>query len=83
LTPQCSIIGDGVERSAEMFWTGLFTGFAACLVVVLVARLVQDRRQRLAFIASLSPLQRENLRGFESFRGNWHEFRDLLHSAER
>jgi hypothetical protein len=61
-----------------MFWTGFFTGFAACLAIGLAAHFVQDRRQRAAFIASLSPSQRERLRGFESVGGDWHEFRDLL-----
>jgi hypothetical protein len=30
------------------------------------------------FIASLSPVQRERLKGFEAVRGDWREFRDLL-----
>jgi hypothetical protein len=62
-----------------MFWTGFFTGFAVCLAIGLAAHFVQDRRQRAAFIASLSPSQRERLRGFELVKGDWHEFRDLLH----
>jgi hypothetical protein len=63
-----------------MFWTGFFTGFAACFAFGLTASFVYDRRQRAAFIATLSPLQRERLRGFESVRGDWHEFQDLMHS---
>jgi hypothetical protein len=62
-----------------MFWTGFFIGFAACPAIVLTAHFVHDRRQRTAFIASLSPAERERLKGFETVRGDWHEFRDLLH----
>jgi hypothetical protein len=29
--------------------------------------------------ASLSPAERERFRGFEKVKGDWHEFRDLLH----
>jgi hypothetical protein len=62
-----------------MFGTGFFVGFAACLAIGLAARFVHDRRQRAAFTASLSPAERERLRGFETVKGDWHEFRDLLH----
>jgi hypothetical protein len=62
-----------------MFWTGFFIGFAVCLAIGLTAHFVHDRRQRAAFIASLSPAERERLRGFETVKGDWHEFRDLLH----
>jgi hypothetical protein len=61
-----------------MFWTGFFVGFAACLAIGLTGHVVHDRRQRAAFIASLSPAERERLRGFETVKGDWHEFRDLL-----
>ena len=61
-----------------MFWTGFFTGFAACLAIRLAVHFVHDRRQRAAFVATLSPSQRERLRGFESVKGNWHEFQDLM-----
>jgi hypothetical protein len=40
---------------------------------------VHDRHQRSAFIANLSPAERERLKGFETVKGDWHEFRDLLH----
>jgi len=30
-------------------------------------------------LASLSPVERERLEGFETIKGDWHEFRDLLH----
>jgi len=72
-------IRDVLNRSNVMFWTGFFIGFAACLAMGLIAYFVHDRRQRAAFIASLSPAQRERFRGFEKVRGDWHEFRDLLH----
>jgi hypothetical protein len=62
-----------------MFWTGFFIGFAACLAIGLTAHFVHDRRQRMAFVAGLSPAERERFRGFEKVRGHWHEFRDLLH----
>ena len=62
-----------------MFWTGFFIGFTACLGIGLAAHVVHNRRQRAAFIASRSPAEREKLTGFESVRGDWHDFRDLLH----
>ena len=61
-----------------MFWTGFFIGFAACLAIGLTAHFIHDRRQRSAFIASLSPSQREKLCDFETVKGDWHAFRDLL-----
>jgi hypothetical protein len=61
-----------------MFWTGVFIGFAACLALGLIGRFIYDRRQRSAFIASLSPSLRERLSGFETIEGDWRAFRDLL-----
>jgi hypothetical protein len=78
-SPQCSMIHACSEREYLMFWTGFFVGFAACLAIGLTAHFVHDRRQRAAFIASLSPAERERLKGFESVRGGWQDFRDLLH----
>jgi hypothetical protein len=72
-------IATAVHHHALMFWTGFFIGFAACLAIGLTAHFVHDRRQRTAFIAGLSPAERERFRGFEKVRGDWHEFRDLLH----
>jgi hypothetical protein len=46
-----------------MFWTGFAYGFAACLAVGLTARFMQEWMQRSAFIASLSPAEREILWG--------------------
>jgi hypothetical protein len=45
-----------------MFWTGfaigfVVIGFAVCLAIALTAHFVRERRQRSAFIASLSPAQ--------------------------
>ena len=68
-----------LDKSNMMFWAGFFIGFAACLAIGLTAFFVHDRRQRAAFIASLSPAERERFRGFEKVKGDWHEFRDLLH----
>jgi hypothetical protein len=62
-----------------MFWTGFFIGFAACLAIGLTAHFVHDRRQRTAFIAGLSPAERERLMGVETVKGDWHAFPDLLH----
>jgi hypothetical protein len=62
-----------------MFWTGFFIGFAACLAIGLTAHFVHDRLQRAAFIASLSPTEREKFTGYETVKGDWHGFRDLLH----
>src|SRR5437870_10545180 len=66
------------NRSNVMFWTGFFIGFAACLAIVLTAHFVYDRRQRAAFIASLSPVEREKFTGFGSVRGDWNDFRYLF-----
>ena len=62
-----------------MFWTGFFIGLAACLAIGLAAHVVYYRRQRAVFIAGLSPAEREMLEGYETFKGDWHGFRDLLH----
>jgi hypothetical protein len=61
-----------------MFWTGFFIGFAACLAIGLAAHVVHYRRQRAVFIAGLSPAEREMLEGYETVKGDWHDFRDLL-----
>ena len=52
-----------------MFWTGFFIGIAACLGIGLAAHVVHNRRQRAAFIANLSPAEREKLTGFEKCQG--------------
>jgi hypothetical protein len=62
-----------------MYWTVFFVSFAACLAIGFIVSFVHDRRQRAAFIASLSPAERERLGSFEAVKGDWHEFRDLLH----
>ena len=62
-----------------MFWTGFLVGLAACLAIALIVHFIHDRLQRSAFIASLTPAERERLTGFEAVNGDWHEFRDLLH----
>jgi hypothetical protein len=56
--------------------TGLCFAFVVCLAIWFTAR---DRRERATFIASLSPAQRERLKGFETVKGDWREFRELLH----
>lgn len=61
-----------------MFWTGAFIGFAACIAIGLTVRFIRDRRQRSAYIASLSPALRERLIGFETIEGDWRAFRELL-----
>ena len=63
-----------------MYWTVFFMCFAACLGIGFIASLVHDRRQRAAFVASISPAERERLEGFEAVKGDWHEFRELLHN---
>ena len=62
-----------------MYWTVFFIGFAACLTIGFTVSFVHNRRQRAEFVASLSPAERERLGGFEADKGDWHEFRDLLH----
>jgi hypothetical protein len=62
-----------------MYWTVFSIGFAACLATGFTVSFVNNRRQRAAFIASLSPAERERLGHFEAVKGDWHEFRDLLH----
>jgi hypothetical protein len=49
-------IATALHHDPRMFWTGFFIGFAACLAIGLTAHFVHDRRQRAAFIASLSGL---------------------------
>jgi hypothetical protein len=71
-------IATAVHHDPHMFWTSFFIGFAACLAIGLTAQFVRERHQRSAFIASLSTAERERLTGFEAFKGDWHEFRDLL-----
>jgi len=44
-----------------------------------MAQFARERRERAAFIASLSPVQREKFKGFEAVKGDWRDFRDLLH----
>lgn len=61
-----------------MFWTGFLIGFAVCLATGLIGHFIYDRRQRSAFIASLSPGLRERLSGFETIKGDWRAFRELL-----
>jgi hypothetical protein len=60
-----------------MFWTGFAVGFAACFAIGLTAHFLYEWIQRSAFIASLSPAQRERLWGFEAIKGDWRAFRDL------
>jgi hypothetical protein len=65
-----------------VFWTALFVGFVVCLAIWFTAQFARerrDRKERAAFIASLSPAERERLKGFETVKGDWREFRDLLH----
>jgi hypothetical protein len=71
-------IATAVHHHARMFWTGFFIGFAACLAIGLTAHFVHDRRERAAFIAGLSPAERERLMGFETVKGDWRAFRNLL-----
>jgi hypothetical protein len=61
-----------------MFWASFLSGFAACLAIGLTTHFVREWRQRSAFIASLSPAEREKLTGFETLKGDWHAFRELL-----
>ena len=58
--------------------TGFFIGFAACLAIGVAAHVVHYRRERAAFIAGLSPAEREMLEGYETLKSDWHDFRDLL-----
>jgi hypothetical protein len=65
-----------------MFWTGFASGFAigfaVCLAIGLTAHFVRERRERSAFIASLSPAQREAFAGFETTKRGWRTFRGSL-----
>lgn len=47
-----------------MFWAPFLSGFAACLAIWASAHFVREWRQRSAFIASLSPTEREKFVGF-------------------
>jgi len=44
---------------------------------------VRERRQRSAFITSLSPAQREGLWGFETVKGDWRAFKELTEFERR
>lgn len=48
-----------------------------CVALLLGGRFLYDRWQRWAFIEGLLPAEVEHLRAFESFKGNWHDFKDL------
>ena len=57
---------------------GFLAGFAACLAIGLTAYVINDRRQRLAFMASLTPQMRERLSEFETSAGDWKAFRGVV-----
>ena len=57
-------------------WIGFLTGIVSGLVG-LTAYVIHDRRQRLAFAASLMPHMRGRLSEFETSTGDWKAFRDL------
>jgi len=61
-----------------LYWTVFFIGFAAFLAIGFTVSFVHDRRQRAEFVASLSPAERERLKGFETIKGDWRAFRNLL-----
>jgi len=50
-----------------------------CLAIWFTAQFARKRRERAAFIASLSPAQRERLKSFETVGGNWRDYRDSMH----
>lgn len=52
-----------------MFRAPFLSDFAACLAIWLSAHFGREWRQRSAFIASLSPTEREKLLGFETVKG--------------
>jgi hypothetical protein len=56
---------------------GFFTGIASCLAIGVMAYVRNDRRQRLAFMASLPSQMQKRLSDFETSRGGWKEFRAL------
>jgi hypothetical protein len=66
----------------QMFWPvfliGFAIGFACCAAIGLAAHFARERRQRSAFVASLSPAQRERLKGFKTANRDWRTFRDML-----
>ena len=49
----------------------------ACLVALLLVRLIWERRQRSLFVDRLSRQRRLLLRAFERVKGDWHEYREL------
>jgi hypothetical protein len=74
----CREIAPQWRYDSRMFWTGFATGVAVSLAIGLAWYYVRERRQRLAFVASLSPAQREAFRDFEATNRGWRTFRDLL-----
>lgn len=74
----CREIAPHWRYDLRMFWAGFAIGVAVSLAIGLAWHFVRERRQRLAFIASLSPAQREAFRAFEATNRGWRTFRDLL-----
>ena len=66
-----------------MIWTSFTIGVAVCLASTLTAHVVRERHQRSAFINSLSPAQREGLWGFETVKGDWRAFKELVEFERR
>ena len=56
---------------------GFLTVIVSCLAIGLTAYVINDRRKRSAFIASLTPQMRDRLSEFETSTGDWKAFRDL------
>jgi hypothetical protein len=83
LPPSCREIAPQWHYDPRMFWTEFAIVFVGGIAITLTAYVVRERRQRSAFIGSLSPAQREGLRGFETVKGDWRAFRDLSHRPSR
>lgn len=60
-----------------MDWTISAVATVVSLAALVVMRLIWERQERSVFVASLSPGEVERLQTFESFAGNWRDFRDL------
>jgi hypothetical protein len=61
---------------------GLVVAAVAGVLLLLGARFLWGRWRRSTFIKQLSPAEREHLRAFEIFKGNWRDFKDLRQTLQ-
>ena len=79
---RCRNITTAAQHNSRWFWTnfymfrtGFFIGSAACLAIGLTGTLSTTA---VGVYRQPSPALRERLSGFETIKGDWRAFRDLL-----